>query len=249
MTEEQKEITKELQPIISKSVTDASTQAILQALENNVPEEEIFGSNFDKPKIRGESIFSQEGLDEIASLSSKGRAIPGQSLVNSPESKYPWENPPTHSNPREALNDIATTILQPDTAKNIVKALAEGAAAIDLSMGVLYSKFLQGDISIDNLLLLAEATTYMIMSLGEEANIKYNIEGNDLDEFDNEDEQENIDNKINEFNTAISSIKNKTVNKLDNTINKNVIPKSILDRVKQKGSEIKSLLDKGENNV
>ena len=28
------------------------------------------------------------------------------------------------------------------------------------------------------------------MAIGEEANIKYNIEGNDLDEFDNEDEEE-----------------------------------------------------------
>ena len=151
---------KELKPILSKSLSEASTQAILQALEIGVSEEELFSiGETNTPKIRGENKSNQESLNELAELSSQGRPIPGQSLVNNPDSKYPWENPPTFANPREALDDVTTTILTPDVAKNIVQALAKGAAAIDLSMGVLYSKFLQGDISIDNLLLLAEPTT------------------------------------------------------------------------------------------
>ena len=239
---------KELKPILSKSVGDASAQAILQAIENGVSEDEIFNDGETKRKIRGESFFSQEGLDELTDLSSQGSPIPGQSLVNSPESKYPWENPPTFSNPREALDDVATTILQPDTAKNIVKALSKGAAAIDLTMGVLYSKFLQGDISVDNLLLLAEPTTYMIMALGEEANIKYNIEGNDLDELDNEDTKESFDKKVSEFRNVVQNIGSETAEKVNvEKIDSNIVPRNILDKIKEEGPNLrKSLLDKGE---
>ena len=244
--EEKKE--KELKPILSKSVGDASAQAILQAIENGVSEDEIFNDREIREKIRGESFFNQEGLNELTNLSNQGSPIPGQSLVNSPDSKYPWENPPTFSNPREALDDITTTILQPDTAKNIVKALSKGAAAIDLTMGVLYSKFLQGDISVDNLLLLAEPTTYIIMALGEEANIKYNIEGNDLDELDFDDNKEKFESQVNEFKNGISNVKNITKEKINtSTINEQIIPRSILEKVKETSSKIReNLLDKGE---
>jgi hypothetical protein len=239
---------KEVKPILSKSVGDASAQAILQALEKGTSEDEIFNDGETREKIRGESFFNQEGLNELTNLSSQGSPIPGQSLVNSPESKYPWENPPTFSNPREALDDVATSILQPDTAKNIVKALSKGAAAIDLTMGVLYSKFLQGDISVDNLLLLAEPTTYMIMALGEEANIKYNIEGDDLDELDNEDKKELFNKKVSEFKNAVQNIGSETAEKVNvEKIDSNVVPKNILDKIKEEGPNLrKSLLDKGE---
>ena len=239
---------EEVKPILSKSVGEASAQAILQALKKGVSEDEIFNDKETKRKIRGEAFFSQEGLDELADLSSQGSPIPGQSLVNSPDSKYPWENPPTFSNPREALDDITTTILQPETAKNIVKALSKGAAAIDLTMGVLYSKFLQGDISVDNLLLLAEPTTYMIMALGEEANIKYNIEGNDLDELDNEDTKESFDKKVSEFRNVVQNIGSETAEKVNvKKIDSNIVPRNILDKIKEEGPNLrKSLLDKGE---
>ena len=239
---------KESKPILSKSVGEASAQTILQALDNGVSEDEIFNDGETKRKIRGEAFFSQEGLDELTDLSSQGSPIPGQSLVNSPDSKYTWENPPTFSNPREALDDVATTILQPDTAKNIVKALSKGAAAIDLTMGVLYSKFLQGDISVDNLLLLAEPTTYMIMALGEEANIKYNIEGNDLDELDNEDTKESFDKKVSEFRNVVQNIGSETAEKVNvEKIDSNIVPRNILDKIKEEGPNLrKSLLDKGE---
>jgi hypothetical protein len=84
------------------------------------------------------------------------------------------------------------------------------------------------------------------MAIGEEANIKYNIEGNDLDEFDEEDEAEEMTNKISEFRTAVSDIKNQTTQKLKPTVDENVVPRNILDRVKEQGPEIRSLLTKGE---
>ena len=236
--------TRQVRPIISDSIGEAAGLAVLDALDAGFDIEDIAPDK--GPKIRGEARFSQEGLDELTNLSGQGRPIPGQSLTNSPESAYPWESPPTLTNPREALDVIVAEIMQPEAVKNIVNALANGAAVGDIGSAILYAKFTEGDITPDTMMLLAEPVMYTIMAIGEEANIKYNIEGNDLDEFDEEDEAEEMTNKINEFRTAVSDIKNQTTQKLKPTVDENVVPKNILDKVKEQGPEIRSLLSKGE---
>ena len=236
--------TRPVKPIISNSIGEAAGLAVLDGLDAGFDIEDIAPDK--GPKIRGEAKFNQEGLDELVSLSAQGRPIPGQSLTNNPDSKYPWESPPTLTNPREALDSIVAEIMQPEAVKNIVNALAKGGAVGDIGSAILYAKFTEGEISIDTMMLLAEPIMYTIMAIGEEANIKYNIEGNDLDEFDEEDERENIDNKINEFRTAVSDIKNQTTQKLKPTVDTNVVPQNILDKVKEQGTEIRSLLSKGE---
>ena len=85
-------------------------------------------------------------------------------------------------------------------------------------------------------MLLAEPVMYLIMAIGEEANIKYNIEGNDLDEFDDEDK---FDKDLN----PVEKIKQKT---LDKPINENSVPQNLLDKVKEQGPEIRSMLSRGE---
>ena len=137
--------------------------------------------------------------------------------------------------------------MQPEAMKNIVSALAKGAAVADLGTALLYAKFNEGKISADTMMLLAEPVMYTIMAIGEEANIKYNIEGNDLDEFDDDDEVENNENKLNEFRNALTDIKKGATKNIEvSKINTNVVPESILAQVKEKGPEIKSLLDRGE---
>jgi hypothetical protein len=236
--------TRQARPIVSNSVGEAAGLAVLDALDAGFDIEDIAPDK--GPKIRGEAKFSQEGLDELTNLSGQGRPIPGQSLTNNPESSYPWESPATLSNPREALDVIVAEIMQPEAVKNIVNALANGAAVGDIGSAILYAKFTEGEISIDTMMLLAEPVMYTLMAIGEEANIKYNIEGNDLDEFDEEDEREIFDNKLNEFRTAVSDIKNQTTQKLKTTVDTNVVPQNILDKVKKQGTEIRSLLSKGE---
>jgi len=235
---------RQVRPIISDNISEAAGLAVLDGLDAGFDIEDIAPEK--GPKIRGEARFSQEGLDELTNLSGQGRPIPGQSLTNSPESAYPWESPPTLTNPREALDVIVAEIMQPEAVKNIVNALANGAAVGDIGSAILYAKFTEGDITPDIMMLLAEPVMYTIMAIGEEANIKYNIEGNDLDEFDEEDEAEEMTNKISEFRTAVSDIKNQTTQKLKPTVDENVVPRNILDRVKEQGPEIRSLLTKGE---
>jgi len=232
-------------PIISSSLSEAAASAVLDGLDAGFTIDEIAPDK--GPKIRGEAKFSQEGLDKLVSLSNKGGPIPGQSLTRDSENPYPWETPPEFTNPREALDDVVGSIMQPEAMKNIVSALAQGAAVADLGTAILYAKFNEGKISPDAMMLLAEPVMYTIMAIGEEANIKYNIEGNDLDEFDDEDEVENGDAKLNEFRNVLTDIKKGATKNIEpSKINSNVVPESILAQVKEKGPEIKSLLSKGE---
>ena len=109
---------------------------------------------------------------------------------------------------REALEFISTLILQPEAMKNIVSALANGAAVADLATAVLCQRFFEGDINADTMLLLLEPVMYLMMAIGEEANIKYNLEGNDADELFDEDD-EDVEEKLNEFRNVFSNIKEK----------------------------------------
>ncbi len=232
-------------PVISSSLSEAAASSVLDGLDAGFTIDEIAPDT--GPKIRGEAKFSQEGLDNLVNLSSKGGPIPGQSLTRDTEDPYPWETPPDFTNPREALDDVVGSIMQPEAMKNIVSALAQGAAVADLGTAILYAKFNEGKISPDAMMLLAEPVMYTIMAIGEEANIKYNIEGNDLDEFDDEDDKEDFDNKVNEFRNVLSDIKKGATKNIEpSKIDSNVVPESILAQVKEKGPEIKSLLSKGE---
>ena len=234
-------------PIVSDSVTDTAAQSVLDGLDAGFTIDDMAPDN--GPKIRGKARFNQEGLDEIVNLSSQGGAIPGQSLVNDPSQPYPWEQPPEFANPKDALDFMVGLIFQPEAIKEIVGALANGAAVADIAMVMLYAKFTEGKFNPDVLMLLAEPVMYLIMAIGEEANIKYNIEdSNDLDELDEEDHEEESKTKIAEFRNVFDNIKNGTTKKgiEPSKITSGAVPQNILDKVKEEGPAIRSLLGKGE---
>ena len=236
---------RQANPVVSSNLSEAAGQIVLDGLDAGFDIEDIAPDR--GPKIRGEAKFNQEKLNELVSLSSKGAPIPGQSLTNSTENPYSWEKPPEFTNPREALDDVVGSIMQPEAMKNIVSALAQGAAVADLGTAILYAKFNEGKISPDAMMLLAEPVMYTIMAIGEEANIQYNIEGNDLDEFDEEDNDEEFKGKVNEFRNVLTDIKKGATKNIEpSKIDTSVVPESILAQVKEKGPEIKSLLSKGE---
>ena len=233
--------------IVTDSISETAGQSVLDGLDAGFTIDDMAPDN--GPKIRGEARFNQEGLDEIVNLSSKGGAIPGQSLVNDPSQPYAWEQPPEFANPKDALDYMVGTIFQPEAMKEIVQALANGAAVADIAMVMLYTKFTEGKFNPDVLMLLAEPVMYVVMAIGEEANIKYNIEdSNDLDQLDEEDNQEEFDEQINKFRTVFDDIKNGTIKKgmEPSKITSGAVPQNILDKVKEEGPAIRSLLGKGE---
>ena len=232
-------------PIVSSNLSEAAALTVMDGLDAGFTIDEIAPDK--GPKLRGEAQFSQEKLDELVDLTSKGAPVPGQSLTNSSEQPYPWESPPEFANPREALDDILGSIMQPEAVKYIVSALAKGGAVADIGTAILYAKFNEGKISPDAMMMLAEPVMYTIMAIGEEANIQYNIEGKDLDEFDDEDAAEEFDGKVNEFRNVLTDIKKGVTKNIEpSKIDTNVVPESILAQVKEQGPEIRSLLGKGE---
>ena len=152
------------------NVSDAAQEAVLDGLDAGFTIDEIVGSN--NPKIRAESQFNQDNLNELVNLKNQGSPIPGQSLTRNPDTPYPWETPPDITNPKEALEIVVEDLLETQAVKSIVSALAGGLPVGDIAMAVLYNKFIEGVISIDLLMLLAEPTMYLIMAIGEEANIR-----------------------------------------------------------------------------
>tara|TARA_Y100001938_G_scaffold149585_1_gene236916 strand:+ start:4116 stop:4832 length:717 start_codon:yes stop_codon:yes gene_type:complete len=227
---------RELRPVVSNNLTDAVEQVILDAQAAGVDLDDIE----DKPKVRGQLRDSQEGLDKLVALKSQGAAIPGQSLTNSPDQPYPWEQPAEFANPRDAIDAILTQILQPEAVKEIINALSNGASVGDLAMAITYAKFTEGKINPDTMLLVMEPIMYLIMSIGEEANIQYNIDNDDIDE---EDEEE-IAEKLQEFENVFEQIQAGAMDKeiKPENLTEGVVEKSLLDRVKEAGPEIRQSL-------
>ena len=95
---------RELRPVLTKDLTSAIEQVIVDAQDAGVDLEDID----DSPRLEGRLRQDDNALNELVSLKSQGNDIPGQSLVNSPEQKYPWESPPQFSNPRIAVKEIRT---------------------------------------------------------------------------------------------------------------------------------------------
>ncbi len=233
---------RELRPVVSNNLTDAVEQVILDAQAAGVDLDDIE----DKPKVKGQLRDSQEALDKLVALKSRGAPIPGQSLTNSPDQPYPWEQPAEFANPRDAIDAILTQLLQPEAVKEIITGLSNGASVGDLAMAITYAKFTEGKISPDTMLLVMEPIMYLIMSIGEEANIQYNIDNDDIDE---EDEEE-IAEKLQEFENVFEQIQAGAMDKQikPENLTEGVVDKSLLDRVKEAGPEIRqSLLAREED--
>ena len=100
------------------------------------------------------------------------------------------------------------------------------------------------------MLLLIEPVMYTVMSIGSEAGIEYNIEPNDIGESD----QEEVTERLVEFKKAAEDIKSKkqiTDDNKDTAVARaeEVVGKNLLDKIKEKGPEMRSLLTKQEEAV
>jgi len=105
-----------------------------------------------------------------------GRPIPGQSLTNDPKNPYPWEQPPEFTDPHRAMLQIFETLTEKDTLSNTLLSLVKGVSVIDISSIILYTGFLEGKWNPDLMTLLMEPTMYMVMYLGDQAGINYDMD-------------------------------------------------------------------------
>tara|TARA_R100000388_G_scaffold38036_1_gene29443 strand:+ start:3156 stop:3884 length:729 start_codon:yes stop_codon:yes gene_type:complete len=236
---------KPMKKFVTRNLSEAIEKSVNDVVESGIDISELVDAVEKEPNIiKAESLYDENTLNELVEQVNKGKAIPGQSLTNDPNAPYNWEKPAKYSNPREALTNITADLLTQDASYNIVKSLSEGMAATDITTSILFAKFFTGEINPDVMLLLIEPILYTVMSLGSEAGVEYNIEPNDL----NEEDEEDVQQSIRQFKNAVNTVKDKQTETNDNKLQlrEDVLPASLLAKVKETGSEVKSLLSKQE---
>lgn len=147
---------------------------------------------------------SEKAINFMQGNMERGKAIPGQSLTNSPETPYRWEQSAEFTNPKEAMLYVFETLTVPETTSNILLSLNKGIGIIDIASITLYTGFTEGKWNPDLMMLLMEPTMYMIMALAEKAEIKYV-----MDSGDDENEEEILGDKaVEEIEKGIGSLDN-----------------------------------------
>ena len=167
-----------------------------------------------------------------------GRAIPGQSLTNSPETPHRWEQPPEFSEPHKAMLQIFETITEKESLSNILLSLAKKVSVIDLSSIILYSGFIEGKWNPDLMTLLMEPTMYMIMYLGDKANLDYSIDSrreNNVDEASGEEQLKRITSSLDELKqVAADRVSPMSVTpEIKKELETVELPTSLLDKVQE----------------
>ncbi len=122
---------------------------------------------------------SEKAIGFMQGNMERGKAIPGQSLTNSPEDPYKWEQPAEFTNSKEAMLYVFENLTVPETTSNILLSLSKGIGVIDIASITLYTGFTEGKWNPDLMMLLMEPTMYMIMALAEKAEIDYIMDSED----------------------------------------------------------------------
>ena len=132
--------------------------------------------------------YDQEGLKF---LSTNGRPIPGESLTNSPDATYPWEQPTQFTELEPAIDALFIELTEPEAYHSIINLVDNKVPLGDIAQIILTDGFQKGMWNPDLLLLLIEPTMYMIMALAEKAGIMDAVvyQGEEEDEEDENNEQ------------------------------------------------------------
>lgn len=114
--------------------------------------------------------------------------VAGQSLTNSPDDKYPWEQPPEYTSVREAREKIFLDMIEPKRLKGIQNLMMNEISVNSIAEIILTEGFRKGKFNPDMMLNLLEPTMYMLMAIGEKSGIEPIVDSDGYD--DNEDEED-----------------------------------------------------------
>ena len=118
------------------------------------------------------------------------KSIPGQSLTNPIEQRYPWEQPTQMTSVKEAREKIFLNLLEPNKLRSVIELMSTKIPVNTIAQVVLREGFNKGKFNPDMMLNLLEPTMYMLMAIAEKAGIEPVI---DADDDDDTDEIEAVD--------------------------------------------------------
>ena len=170
--------------------------------------------------------YDNEGLEFLGQMQ---RPIPGQSLTNSPDSPYPWEQPPEFTEIQPAIESLYVSLTEDDAYEAIVDLIDADNTIADAAQVVLYAGFEEGLWNPDLMTLLIEPTMYLIMGLVERAGrLEYKI--------DREPEVEDEEDKLQQVTAMEQLLSKAAVQAEENKVSgvqKGVLPKEIETKLKE----------------
>ena len=116
--------------------------------------------------------------------------VPGQSLTNSPDNPYPWEQAPEITSVKEATERIFFDLLKEDNLTTVATLMSQKTPVADIANLLLVSGFQKGKWNPDLMLNLLEPTMYMLMAIAEKAGIDPVLTRDDTDVIIEEDEDQ-----------------------------------------------------------
>lgn len=157
---------------------------------------------------------------EEAGMNPFNAPIPGESLTQDPNQKFPWEQPPEINDVDSAIKEIFINLTEKSTLVELLNILKNGQPVDEIAQIIAYRGATVGKYNNDLMLLLLEPLMYLIIAIAEEYEIEPVIyEGMDNDIGDEED-----------YDRAVGQ-------KQKPQIKKDSVPDSILARVKTLPSE------------
>jgi len=165
--------------------------------------------------------YDQEGLKF---LSTNGRPIAGESLTNSPDTPYPWEQPTQFTELEPAIDALFIELTEPEAYHSLLNLIENEVPIGDVTQIVLTDGFQKGMWNPDLLMLLIEPTMYMIMALAEKAGMMDNViyQGE-------EEDVEDQDEQLSSIEKAIDIAQDKIVPKA----RAGVLPKNIEEKIEE----------------
>ena len=143
---------------------------------------------------------------------------PGEGLTQSPEQKFPWEQPPRHTEVKPVMEEIFLQITERENLIELLGLLMNKQPVDEIAQVILYKGATSGLFNMDLMLMLVEPTMYLLIAIAEEYDIEPVIyEGQDVDLAEKED---------------IDTVKKETLGKQVGQVRKDAVPPSLLQRVK-----------------
>jgi|TARA_R110000823_G_scaffold55308_1_gene135397 hypothetical protein len=188
-----------------------------------------------------EEYLSEENAKKV--LKYEG-PVPGQSLTNSTDQKYAWEQAPELTNRREAETYILEELTEKEKFIALTDAVADGLPIDVITRTYLLSGYSRGLWDVDLMMLLVESVGFIIMALAEKVGLDYELYSGDIEE-DTEDDKNQLDlmdKATDEVREGIKKISLKSL-KLPTSETKE-ITKQINEIPQETIQEVKGLLDR-----
>ena len=155
---------------------------------------------------------------EKANVNPFNSRTPGEGLTQSPEQKFPWEQPPRHTEVKPVMEEIFLQITERENLIELLGLFMNKQPVDEIAQVILYKGATSGLFNMDLMLMLVEPTMYLLIAIAEEYDIEPVIyEGQDVDLAEKED---------------IDTVKKETLGKQVGQVRKDAVPPSLLQRVK-----------------